>query len=195
MTTSDVGDLECFCRQIEARSREHQQAMPVVVEHGWWSLAVGMLRLELDSLIRVIYLLHQPQQVRNEIIASSIAGDGRFRLETPRGRLTTATDADMLNAADRLLGLNGWVRRVYKFGCSFIHLSSAHDYLALDPFQALPPDERLVIAEYLRHYHGGTVDPQSTFAEVTPYVPKVLTKISSNLELYVDDLRASRSQG
>jgi hypothetical protein len=181
MTTAAEGGLERFCRQIEERSREHEEAMPIAVAHGWWSLAVGMLRQELDSLIRVIFLLRQPPRIRDQIIESSLTGDGRFRLLTPKGKLATVTDSEMVGATDGLADLDGWTRLVYEFGCSFIHLSSAHDYLARDPFQALAVEERQVIADYLRNYHGGLVDTRSTFNDVTVYVPSVLRKISSRL--------------
>lgn len=167
--------------------------MPVVVAHGWWSLAVGMLRLELDTLIRVIFLLRQTPEVRSQIIESSLAGDGRFRLMTSKGRLAAVPDAEMVGAVAGLTGLDGWPRLVYEFGCSFIHLSSAHDYLARDPYQALPVEEREIIADYLRRYHGGTIDACSRFSDVTEYVPAVLEKISRNLATYLDDVRAGRS--
>lgn len=168
--------------------------MPCAAARGWWSLAVSMLRLELDSLIRVIFLLRQTPEVRSQIIESSLAGDGRFRLLTSKGRLATVSDAEMVGAVDGLTGLEGWTRLVYEFGCSFIHLSSAHDYLARDPYQALPVEEREIIANYLRRYHGGAVDARSTFSVVTEYLPAVLEKISRNLATYLVDVRAGRSR-
>ena len=36
----------------------------------------------------------------------------------------------------------GWTLSVYKFGCTFIHLSSVHDYNDRDPLEQLPDDER-----------------------------------------------------
>lgn len=162
--------------------------------HRWWSLAVSMLRLELDSLIRVIFLLRQTPEVRGQIIESSLAGDGRFRLVSSKGKPVTVRDADMIGAVDGLSGLNGWTRLVYAFGSTFIHLSSAHDYLARDPYQALPVEEREIIADYLRRYHGGTVDARSTFSDVTEYLPAVLEKISSNLAVHLDEVRAGQSR-
>jgi hypothetical protein len=191
-TTANT-NLDRFCRQVEKRSREHEQAMPVLAGHGWWSVAVGTLRQEVDSLIRVIFLLRQPQGLRDEIIESSLANDGRFLLPNTKGKLTKVADATMIGATDGLAGLDGWLRRVYDFGCAFIHLSSAHDYLANDPFEALPLDERQIIAEYLRNYHQGTIGADSTFEELTEYLPKVLTKISTNLKLYLNDLRDGQS--
>ena len=38
---------------------------------------------------------------------------------------------------DLAQGLHGWTQLVYRFGCSFIHLSDLHDYQARDPFNLL----------------------------------------------------------
>jgi hypothetical protein len=113
---------------------------------------------------------------------------------TSKGKLAMVPDAQMVGAVEGLTRLDGWTRLVYEFGSSFIHLSSAHDYLARDPYQALPVEEREIIADYLRRYHGGAVDARSPFSAVTEYLPAVLEKISRNLAIYLDDLRADQSR-
>jgi hypothetical protein len=77
---------------------------------------------------------------------------------------------------------------VYRFGCGFIHLSNFHDYHSRDPFRALPQERREDIVRYLLHYHGGSVTPESTFEEIAIYAPRALGKITSNLDLYLNDL-------
>ncbi|MEU6656857.1 hypothetical protein ABZ904_48070 [Streptomyces sp. NPDC046900] len=126
METAANHDLNVFCRQIRERSREHQEAMTVAAERGWASIEIGILRQELDSMVRVIYLLRQPSALRADLVASSISGD-RWKIPTDKGKMKAVTDRDMVEVAERL---NGWTRNVYEFGCRFIHLSSAHDYLA-----------------------------------------------------------------
>ncbi|MFE7772619.1 hypothetical protein ACFU5O_01700 [Streptomyces sp. NPDC057445] len=96
---------------------------------------------------------------------------------------------------DHAESLHGWARNVYDFGCRFIHLSNAHDHQARDPFRALPVEDRRVIANHLNKYHGGRGEPvsiDSTFDDVIAYAPHVLKKISSNLEVEVARLQASR---
>ncbi|MEU6319204.1 hypothetical protein [Streptomyces sp. NPDC047009] len=177
--TSD--DLDVFCRQIRERSREHQEAMTVATERGWTAIAVGVLRQELDSMVRVIYLLAQPDSLRAALVTSSISGE-RWRVPTGAGKMKVVTDREMIDLAQQL---HGWTRNVYEFGCRFIHLSSAHDYLARDPFRALPFEERKVIAEYINKYHGHLgeeLSADSSFHEIIPYLPFVLKKISSSLD-------------
>ncbi|MFJ8590697.1 hypothetical protein [Streptomyces sp. NPDC093598] len=181
MGTAANEDLKVFCRQIRERSREHQEAMAVAAERGWASIAIGILRQELDSMVRVIYLLRQPSALRADLIASSISGN-RWRIPTDNGKMKPVTDRDMVDLAQ---SLSGWTRNVYEFGCRFIHLSSAHDYLARDPFRALPNEEREIVAKYINHYHGGLgerISTDSAFSEIVAYSPSILKKISSNLE-------------
>jgi hypothetical protein len=82
--------------------------------------------MELDSMIRVIYLLHRPVG-RDRILASCVAGEG-FK---DRGR--RIPDRTMIDIA---VADNGWVNAVYEFGNKFVHLTDAHDYGEVDPFQA-----------------------------------------------------------
>lgn len=132
-------------------------------------------------MVRVIYLLEQPSALRADLLTSSVSGE-RWNIPTRNGKLKPVTDSDMVDLAQHL---HGWTRNVYEFGCRFIHLSSAHDYLARDPFQALPTEERDAIAKYINRYHGHLgkgLSVISTFDDIIAYAPSVLTKISSNLE-------------
>lgn len=141
-------------------------------------------------MIRVIYLLEQPRSVRTQLVTSSVSGE-RWRIATTNGKTKVVSDRDMVDHAERL---HGWTRNVYDFGCRFIHLSNAHDHRARDPFQALPLEDRQVIANHLNKYHGDigdAVSSDSTFDHVAAYVPHVLKKISSNLEFEVAPLQAS----
>lgn len=117
-------NADTFCRMIEARSREHDEAMQCALEKGWLVIAGSVLRMKLDSMIRVIWLLDHPDS-RERILASCLAGEG-FR----EGR-RRISDGEMVTCAIRE---NGWVRAVYDFGNTFVHLTDAHDYAVLDPF-------------------------------------------------------------
>ncbi|NYE17967.1 hypothetical protein [Actinomadura citrea] len=171
--------VDVFCRQARRRSDEHRQAMAVAVERDWRSIAVGILRQELDSLIRVHYLLDQSDADRSRIIAESVSG-----MRWP------AWDRQMVRAVESQYG---WASVVYDFGCSFIHLTRAHDYLVRDPFQALSLDDREIIADFLNRYHrDAPLEPVSTdsaFDDIYPYLSEVLKKISTNLELALQRLQ------
>jgi len=172
-------DLAVFCRQVRERSREHQEAMAAAIEHGWSSVAVGILRQELDSMVRAIFLNSQPDvRERARLLTLAVSGQ-RWTRPTSTGKLAPITDHDMVVHTQ---SLHDWAEMVYRFGCNFIHLSNCHDYNARDPFQALPYDERRAIAQYLRQYHGGRASPNSTFGDIAEYFPEVFNKVSDNLE-------------
>jgi hypothetical protein len=181
-------DTTWFCRQARTRSREHRQAMSIAAQQGWLSIMVGILRQELDSIVRVIFLIEQQDPgLRARLLEQAVSGEV-WKLPTSKGKLSKVTDRQMVDMADLAPNLQGWTQLVYRFGCSFIHLSDLHDYLARDPFRGLPLEDRQNIAKYLRQYHGGIVSADSRFGEITPYLPKVLDKIASNLECYLKDL-------
>jgi hypothetical protein len=79
---------------------------------------VAVLRQELDSMIRVIYLLSQSDiAFRDELIQASVEG----KQWVAKGTKHRVTDKEMVELANEL---HGWTESVYRFGCAFIHLSS-----------------------------------------------------------------------
>ncbi|MER7455633.1 hypothetical protein [Micromonospora sp. NPDC126480] len=180
-------NADTFCRMVEARSREHHQAMQVALGNGWLAIAGSVLRMELDSMIRVIYLRQTPN-ARERILASCIAGEGF------KDGQTRIPDRAMVEVATRV---NGWVRAVYDFGNMFVHLTNMHDYAAVDPFQVY--ECRGDVLGFLNHYHrgkaaSGPLGDNATLRDVAAYAPHVLDKITSNLVGYAEDLRAQVSR-
>jgi hypothetical protein len=178
-------DLEIFCRQVRARSSELQEAMRLVAQRKLTSVMVGLLRQELDSMVRVMFLLAQRDRtLRTQLIEDSVHGR-RWKVPTTAGKATLVTDKELVELGE---SFTGWARNVYRFGCSIIHLSNLHDHQARDPFQALSVEEREAISAQLNNYHGARLSTESDFAELVQWVPRVLGKISTNLELYLKQL-------
>ncbi len=173
--------IQAFCRQVRARSREIEQGLHLLEMAGLHGLTVGLLRQELDSLVRVVYMLKQTPARREELAEASIEGR-LWKQPTGKGRIT---DKEMVDLAQ---GLHGWTQSVYRFGCAFIHLSNCHDYLTRDPFGLLPQQEQRDILHHMRHYHGGPPGSSVTYRDLLPYLPRVFHKLSSNLEHYVQTL-------
>jgi len=179
-----VSDILIFARQVRRRSKEHKLAMTLLCSHQLYGLMVSVLRQELDSMVRVIFLLGQELPIRDKLIADSVYGR-KWRI----GR-EQVTDRRMVEFAQEL---HGWTASVYKFGCAFIHLSALHDYSARDPLQLLPVNEREDILDHCRHYHGGPVNPEAGFRDLVPFLPNALKKVADNLDWHLDDLINGRS--
>lgn len=173
--------LPIFLRQVRSRSEEHQRAMRVLARERLAGQMVAVLRQELDSMVRVIYLLTQSAERRAALIEASVNGE---KWSQPNSR-ASVTDKEMVDLAQNL---QGWTRSVYKFGCAFIHLSGLHDYNDRDPLEQLPVQEREDILDHCRHYHGGPYGNDARFTELVPYLPNVLEKIAGNLGYYLEEL-------
>jgi hypothetical protein len=175
-----MSDVQVFCRQIRARTAEHREAMRAVAALPGQMFSI--LRQELDSLVRVIFLLgQQDHDYRNQLINAAVEG----RRWNTRGARRHVTDKEMVELAQRL---HGWTQSVYKFGCAFIHLSSMHDYRTRDPLKDISDEERNAVLGHLRYYHGSPHQLNPTFQDIVPYLPNVFEKIASNLEYYLTQL-------
>ncbi|UTH74595.1 hypothetical protein [Chromobacterium sp. IIBBL 290-4] len=174
-----MSNLTIFLRQVRSRSREHLQAMGLLASARLAGQMVAVLRQELDSMVRVIYLLTQNSERRELLIGASVRGE-KWSQEASRAKVT---DREMVELAQ---SLQGWTQAVYKFGCAFIHLSGLHDYNDRDPLSQLPTEERRDILEHCRYYHGGPAAER--FEDLVPYLPSILEKIAKNLECYLESL-------
>lgn len=179
--------LETFCRQIRSRSAEHRQAIQLLHGRRLLSQVVAILRQELDSMVRVIFLLSVADEAyRHQLIDASVNG----AKWTVKGKKTCITDREMVELAQ---SLHGWTQSVYRFGCAFIHLSSFHDYEHRDPLLVLPKDEKASILRHIRAYHGGPTCSEPTFEDVLPYLPAIFEKVAGNLEHYLRQLEAEET--
>jgi hypothetical protein len=153
--------------------------MQLLSSRGLAGQMISVLRQELDSMVRCIYLSYQGHERRSLLIDASVYGE-KWSQDKNRA---SVTDKEMVELAQ---SLQGWTKSVYKFGCAFIHLSRFHDYNDRDPLAQLPVVERLDILEHCRHYHGGPSSER--FEDLIPYLPRVLEKIAKNLESYLVEL-------
>ncbi|MGF1640290.1 MAG: hypothetical protein ACFCUO_05025 [Rhodospirillales bacterium] len=182
-----MNELQTFCRQVRDRTVEHREAMRrAQMAPALPAQMVSILRQELDSMVRAIFLLMQDdREYRNELITAAITGQ---RWMQPGSR-RPVTDRQMVDLVDRL---HNWTRSVYKYGCAFIHLSNLHDHGSRDPLFSLPDEERTSILEHMRYYHGGPRQPNPTFHDLVPLLPRVFEKIAGNLECYLKYLEQGR---
>lgn len=174
-------DLQTFCRQVRERSRENRSALALLQTEELYGNVVATLRQELDSMVRVIFLLSVSDSARrNSLIDDAV--NGRIWRNATKGRIT---DHEMIALAHKL---HGWSRSIYRFGCAFIHLSSLHDYRERDPMNRLSQEERTDLLQHLRYYHGGPASDAASFRDIVRYLPAVFEKVARNLECYLNQL-------
>ncbi len=182
-----MNEVTKFCEIIRKRSSEHTEAMGRL--HGLHGMMTSILRQELDSMVRVIFLLNiEDLDERRRLISLTLDGQ-KWTLQTQNGKQRKVTDRDMVDIAN---DLQGWTSSVYNFGCAFIHLSNFHDYSASNPFDALSSTEQRDILHHMRHYHFGPYTDHPSFNELAFYFPDVYRKIASNLESYVKNLESNQ---
>jgi len=176
-------DTKRFCEILRNRSCEHTEAMKRVNDLP--AMMVSILRQELDSMIRAVYLLSISDfDERKRLIKQTLDGCKWTEL-TKNGKSKPITDRDMVELSNKL---QGWTLSVYKFGCSFIHFSNFHGYTSVNPFTQIDSDEQNNILDHLRYYHGGPMNDTPSFEELARYFPRVFDKIAGNLENYIKDL-------
>lgn len=177
-----MDELTVFCRQIRSRSSDHRKAIYLLFQAEIYSQTISILRQELDSMVRVIYLLSVDDiEYRRKLIKDSVEGR-QWRSKDGKKKIT---DKEMVDHANEL---QGWARSVYKFGCSFIHLSAFHDYNDRDPLGLIAEEEKEDIIRHIRSYHGGPFTRSPTIKDLYPYFPMIFDKVSGNLECYIKDL-------
>jgi hypothetical protein len=181
-------NTETFCRMIRNRSDENRRAIRCFDRISEvLSPAMAILRQELDSMIRVIYLLGiRDIAERKRLISSTLQGK-KWKVWTDRGKWTDVTDRRMVDFAQQL---QGWTQSVYRFGCAFVHLSDFHNHIAENPLDKLETAERQNVLFHMRYYHGGPCDDNPKMAEFASYVPQVFGKIADNLDCYLKTLEA-----
>lgn len=186
-------DTAIFCNMIRNRSSENRRAMQCFpIPHEVLSPSISILRQELDSMVRVIYLLYiKDLAERSRLIRSTLHGE-RWQVRTKNDKLRTVTDREMVELAQQL---DGWTRSVYSFGCAFIHLSDYHNHFIQNPFDRLTDTEKQDILKHMRYYHGGPRTNDPDLQELSRYIPRVFEKIASNLKLYVDQLERGDTKG
>ena len=177
--------LHKFLNQVKHRSLENAQAFNLLLESKLYGVAIGLLRQELDSLIRVSYLWlpETPVSVAESLIEMSVRGQV-WKVVNHNNKEVKLTDRDMLNLANHL---GGWEQIIYSFGCKLIHLSDYHLYLHNDPFQSISQIEKEEIVGYLARYHEYP-KTDICFNDLIEYLPKIMEKLSGNIEFYIEEL-------
>lgn len=177
--------IENFCNLLRERSTEHISSGQLLFANGHYGQVVSILRQELESLVKAVFLIDQDIPTRLYFIEQTLNNN---RWTYPNTR-TLVTDRHMVDKADKLWG---WTASVYKLGCAFIHLSPMANYKNENPFLQLTDDEIRNVKQHLHTYHGFPLSNDLSMITVSPYLLKVLTKVAGNLECYIQDIENNK---
>ncbi len=124
--------LNIFLSQAKQRSNENEKSFKLLVDNECYGVAIGLLRQELDTLIRLCYLWspETTNDVANSLIEKSVNGE-QWRVVNHNGKSVKVFERDMLDLSS---SLGGWENVIYSFGCKLIHLTDYHLYKTEDPF-------------------------------------------------------------
>lgn len=177
---------EQFCRIVRERSKEHRTAINLILANGLYGQAISILRQELDSMVRTIFLLEkQDLNIRIHYISQTL-NNKKWTLPNSK---TLVTDKQMVDLSNSLYG---WSLSVYKLGCAFIHLSPMSNYVNENPFLQLENSEIRDIKQHLHQYHNFSLDEELNMETVIPYLSRVFEKVADNLEYNVQMLEADK---
>lgn len=168
-----------FCRLLRERLNEHRKAINLMLLNELYGQAISILRQELDSMVRVIFLKEQSDFLIREHFVEQTLSNAKWTLPNSR---TIVTDRQMVELSNTLFG---WTKSVYKLGYAFIHLSPMSDKKNENPFLQLSVEEINDIKEHLNHYHGFPLSSDLNMNTISRYLNKFFTKVSDNLEAYI----------
>lgn len=168
--------LDDFVLMVRQRTQQNRAAF-LALDHAP-QVQTALLRIELDSMIRVLHVLSY-EPLEREVAIERFYSAQRF--ENSKGK--RITDAHMVEEAARF---EGWTRYVYDFACAFVHLSPLHlNNLDVD-LSSYFGDETERVKLYLNHYHGFGKALQLTIRNIQPYLSRIFEKICDNTECYLD---------
>lgn len=170
--------LDQFLRAARFRSEQNKAALDLLLKAHIYAIAIGLLRQEIDTFVRLVYLQSVDAPLANELIAQFVRGERWSR------KKKLITDGEMVELAQ---AKHFWVEKAYRFGCKLIHLSDFHDYQSVDPFTTIPTSDKRTIMNFLRDYHGYR-ENDIDLPRFIELLPKVMVKIRGKVEKYCDAL-------
>ena len=105
-----MGIINDFCTVIRRRSKENQEAMNALFAIGLpLSPAFSILRQELDSMVRVIFLLNNENLEERAFYINELMKGRKWYIKTENGKSRPLQDRDMVEIS---INFQGWVNYI-----------------------------------------------------------------------------------
>jgi len=166
---------KAFFNIIESRSNENEKALMVLLDSKCYALVGAVIRMELDSLLRVHYF-NNVDNAKQEFLLDGFFSSSKW----------SATDRKMVEQLSYSLG---WARHIYEFCCAFIHLSPYHDWATTPDIPNLTIDKRRFIVNEIKGQQNDAwgynttleINEDFVFDDLIPFAPHIFKKLRSNL--------------
>lgn len=174
-----------FLAGAKTRSLENSKSFGLLYDQCCYVVCIGLMRQELDTLLRLSFLWRPetPKDVAVSLMEKTVTSGAKWSYQE-NGKKVILNDKTIVGLATFL---GGWEQVAYDFGCKAIHLSDRHAYQISDPVKNLSLNDRQEIHQYLQSYHS-YVGENLTMDDIVVHLPKVMEKISENVEFYLEQL-------
>lgn len=178
--------VRSFLSGGRSRSSENTKAFALLYDSQLYLICTGLIRQELDTLLRLSYLWHEktPPEIAISLMKKTVQGGKKWSYQNEKGKNVILRDKDLVEFAHPLYS---WEKVVYDFGCKAIHLSDLHMYQNCDPLVSIDQETKKLIIQYLKEYHFYNKTDVS-ISDIFSHLPLVMSKISSNVEFYFEEL-------
>lgn len=170
--------LADFIELAKKRNADHIEAFRRLV--GMPSQQAGIIRYEIDTLIRVAYVFSLSLPDR-EVFCAKFFESGKFCDISSGKRLTDKVLVDRIQ---------GWESFAYQVGCGFAHLSYLHSEKPCFDLSKILGVGSSQTEKYLNEYHNRPIVGHLQLGTVLPYLPAVFEKIYGNTQYYIEELEA-----
>ena len=171
-----------FRKLINKRLDENSKSFSILLELKHYGNCISILCQELDQYIRLLYLLKQPKNIRDQLINNSINNQKWYYLDGYNKKVSISEQ----DIEDFAKGLNGWEANIFEFRNVFYKITINFNYILRDPIKGLNDTEKDLIYKYIKEYHDSEFKNEYTINDLVPLLPKIFLKISDSIKGYFE---------
>ena len=162
---------------VEKRLSENWKSFRILYKLKHYDNCISIMCQELDQYIKLLYIIKQPYNKKEELINCSINSKKWDVLDK---------DIDLFAKS-----LTGWDLSIYEFRNIFNKLTINYNYLLRDPLNGINESEKETIYKYINEYHDKEFVRNYSLAELVPVLPRIFDSISDNIKVFFVEKKLS----